>query len=951
MYYRITMTLFVLGAGLAPMGHVWGAFPDGYNHAELAFREFETPHFQIVYQEGLESIARDCATILEAVYPPICTDLQVWPREKTPVIINDFDDVGRNFAVRLEHRMYISQPVVNQARVGRREWLTHLLAHEFTHVVNYWALRQAYGEWGEWAGQELQPQWFTEGLAEYEGNRRARLESMFILRAAREGLLLPLPKLDLAANRIDLIETWLLYAQGYSMVVYLVETYGADVLRRLLHQYQQFPVFEVALRRTIGCGQREFYRDWFRQIREKQEKQLPAAEPLEEYTTVLPTPLEAALSARWSPDGRKIAVIGVKDWEEPVPALYVMKADGTGWKEITDHLDLYASPKFAWSPDSGKIVYTGRIQTKRGAVRNALFVVDLTTGQKRRISGELRAAEPAWSPNGEWIAFVLYEQETTKLALIRPDGTDLTTVTEGADFGAFQPAWSPDSTHLVFSLVDEQGTDLAVIHVATGQLQRLTRDVWPDQYPEWSPDGQRIAFVSVRGVSYAVAGEGEGLSGVVSNLFTVSPTGENLRQVTNAATGGVFYPAWQPDGETLALSLFRTRVAEIRLVPASRGLLVSPAEAAEEGRETKEETAGEEAEEAGEEAAEVVVEPAGAEAEPTATRLSSPRAYRPRRNLRRVISRPFLEEEGDGMGDVAGVRTLVTDPLQQHKLTLEIGRGLDSEQNHLQLSYVNDRRQTGLGINVFQRVLPVRLERAVGVYDRARGVELLARRPVAPSRSPFVKDVYSLGLEVAHQEPIAVAGALVPGPTSAQVNSLSLRWRRDALLPGTGSYTYLSKLDRAEKALGSDVNFTKGQVAYVRRWQVPSPRRLLTVGLQLDGFQGHSLDGFETDRVTFLGQLRYDWRVLDQVYQDGWPYVYLGRLFLRASYANLSLISGQAGGMSLQEEARVELENTGWITRGWSYKARLGERVSFGEGRRQSEFYTDLSIEVHDLAF
>ncbi|HIE51197.1 MAG TPA: hypothetical protein EYP85_05520 [Armatimonadetes bacterium] len=953
MYFRSVISVW-LGVGfLLGPGPIWGAFPDGYNHPELEFVESETAHFRLIYQKGLDSLAEQCAVILERIYEPVCKALGTYPPEKTPCILTDYDDVGRNFAVRLEHRMYISQPVVNQARIGRTEWLTHLLAHEFTHVVNYWALRRAYGEWGEWAGMELQPQWFTEGLAEFIGTGQVQRENSLVLQAAREQLLIPLGKLDLAENRIDLVETWLLYSQAHSLAMFLARQFGQDVFQRILDNYSRRPVFEWALRETIGLGQRELFQAWWEEIQTRLAQVETDQEPLEEGSEELPVPLETPLSVRWSPDGQWIAIFGIQDWEEPVPGLYLMRADGSGWRRLADNLDLFNSPKFSWSPEGKQIVYCGRYQTEEGAVRNGLFIVDLSTGKSRRLTGNLRATEPDWSPNGRWIAFSLYEKARSYLAVIRPNGTGLRVVTVGQPFDVFQPTWAPDSRRLAFSLVDEEGTDIAVIRLDGTRLQRLTQDVWPDQFPAWSPTGEEIAFMSYRGdveALYALSGEGEGLAGIASNLYTVRSDGSGFHPVTAARTGGTFYPSWLPDGKRLAFSLFRTRAASLHLltpreaeagagnsppIPTSTGPVGSPN--LRQVDPTNADSDG-----VGEERIETV--PAPKEA-----KMTPPRPYRGWRRLQRVVSRPFTDQ--DGLGDTIGVRTTFTDPLRQHNVTLEAAYGLDSEEWNFNFGYVNDQTRASLGFNLFQRVPDPRLDRGALVADRARGVEFLARLPVAPSRSPWVKDVYTLGLEFAERTPFRLGLPLSPAPQAVQVNVLSLGWQRDVFVPNRGNQSYRLRWARAlSDLLRSDLDFTQVEATYLQRWQIPDRRRMLSLGLQLQAFEGDNFGGRDFQQQLFLGELRYDWRVANQLYTKLWPYFYAGRLYLSAILETRDVLAGEAGGIDLRERVRLELRHEGWLTRGWKYEVRLGPRFFFGTPR-ESEFFTNLTVEVHDLTF
>ena len=105
-----------------------------------------------------------------------------------------------------------------------------------------------------------------------------------------------------------------------------------------------------------------------------------------------------------------------------------------------------------------------------------------------------------WSPDGTQFVFAVFADGDNELAIVNVENGDVERKIKLDGIGAItSPAWSPDGQFIAFSGLDGGVSDIYTWDVVTGALTQLTDDKHADLQPTWSPDGSTIAFVSDRG--------------------------------------------------------------------------------------------------------------------------------------------------------------------------------------------------------------------------------------------------------------------------------------------------------------------------------------------------------------------------------------------------------------------------------------------------------------------
>ena len=157
--------------------------------------------------------------------------------------------------------------------------------------------------------------------------------------------------------------------------------------------------------------------------------------------------------------------------------LVAMNADGSAAHRITQGDAAEDDP--AWSPDGNWIAYARQL---RENVREIWLVRPggLKAHQLTNLDAESTA--PAWSPGGKQIAFQSNRGSARfGLFAIRVDGMGLRRLTKPNGEDEFDPAWSPDGTTIAFS---REG---AIVTIAGGKEQVLTNARDNDSKPAWNP--------------------------------------------------------------------------------------------------------------------------------------------------------------------------------------------------------------------------------------------------------------------------------------------------------------------------------------------------------------------------------------------------------------------------------------------------------------------------------
>ena len=178
----------------------------------------------------------------------------------------------------------------------------------------------------------------------------------------------------------------------------------------------------------------------------------------------LTTPLQRIFTMKWSPDDRRLAVMGLepgKPWK-----IYLIDAEGGKLMPVLNEDRNEADP--AWAPDGQSIVF-GRLPDRMdNGQPKAIYLVNLQTGKVAEIPGSTGLFSPRLSPDGRFIAAMPLDQRAL-LLFDRITGRWATLTAQGVG----DPTWSHDSRSIYFQDFLATGKPIYRIAVPAGKPQLI----------------------------------------------------------------------------------------------------------------------------------------------------------------------------------------------------------------------------------------------------------------------------------------------------------------------------------------------------------------------------------------------------------------------------------------------------------------------------------------------
>lgn len=238
-----------------------------------------------------------------------------------------------------------------------------------------------------------------------------------------------------------------------------------------------------------------------------------------------------------------------------VNQIFSIGLDGSGSHPLTQGEG--ASYRPVWAPDGARLAFVTQYQKQ-----NFLFVMakadapqDPAQALKQSLSRLLNPAaslqafaaalplqspgqgdDPAWSSDGQLIAFDSQRDGIEQIYVCRADGSQTKRLTQ-TRVASRLPRWSPDGGQLLFVAARaDGGQDIWTIGRDGGAPRNLTAGQPSAFYPRWSPDGRSVLFLAQENQH--------------QSLYVMAADGRGRRRLGEQVD--VLTPAWSPDGKQIA---------------------------------------------------------------------------------------------------------------------------------------------------------------------------------------------------------------------------------------------------------------------------------------------------------------------------------------------------------------------------------------------------------------
>ncbi len=162
------------------------------------------------------------------------------------------------------------------------------------------------------------------------------------------------------------------------------------------------------------------------------------------------------------------------------------------WADASHHIT-----DFDIAPDGKRAVF---------AARGEVFTVPAKEGSIRNLTNSpgVREQKVAWSPNGQWIAYISDRTGEDEIYIAPQDGLGPEEqITSGHKGFMFQPAWSPDSTQ---DCLGRQGRSSSGMWTSKrrSRSRSTAASIAEIQNYSWSPDSQWLAYDKQQDIGFSV---------------------------------------------------------------------------------------------------------------------------------------------------------------------------------------------------------------------------------------------------------------------------------------------------------------------------------------------------------------------------------------------------------------------------------------------------------------